>query len=140
MSTQLYFSVEEASLPAVTADGFTANTFILSFRLILTHSPFGPVFLKQLWFELHFNRRRTSLRPKCLRDVLLPWKYNHEMHISSHLGIGAVALFVIQNSEGPKVKGAGGQEMTEGRLMIQNWPEFLLYLGVKREKLNAGIG
>lgn len=51
-----------------------------------------------------------------------------------------MALFVFQNSEGPKVKGAGGQEMTEGRLMIQNWTELLLFLVVKREKLNARIG
>lgn len=51
-----------------------------------------------------------------------------------------MAVFVIQNREGPKVEGAGGQEMTEGRLMIQNWTELLLFLGVKREKLNARMG
>lgn len=54
--------------------------------------------------------------------------------------MGAVTLFGIPSSEGPKVKGAGGQDMTEGRLMIQNWTELLLFLGFKREKLNAGIG
>lgn len=90
LSTQLYFSVEEASLRADTADGFWANTLILSFHLILTHSPFGPVFLKQVRFELHFNGKRTSLKNVGLwfkyvglMDVLFPLKYNLEMHIST---------------------------------------------------------